>query len=71
MSNRPKYDWFKFWVWFICGTLFGASLGLRTWGRSDFAMEPSMRHGSILILISALIVGLIAGFLSNSGCDEG
>jgi hypothetical protein len=70
VENRPKYDWFKFWVWFFCGALFGAVLGVRAWGQSSVAMEPSIRPGIHIILIWALFVGFIAGCLSNSGCDE-
>ena len=70
MNNKRKYDWFKFCVWFVCGTIVGAFFGVRIWGRSDFAMEHSMRPGLWLISISALVLGLLAGCASNSGCDE-
>jgi hypothetical protein len=57
-------------VWFFCGALCGAFLGVRVWGRSNLVMEHSMRHGMAIILMSALIGGLVGGCLSNSGCDE-
>ena len=71
VNDNPKYDWFKFWVWFFFGALFGAVLGVRAWGRSSAAMVHSMRPGLAIILVWALVLDLIAGFLSNSGCDEG
>jgi hypothetical protein len=70
MNDKPKYDWAKFWVWFFCGVLCGAFLGVRVWGRSHWAMDHSMRPGMIIISASALIGGIVGGCLSNSGCDE-
>jgi hypothetical protein len=70
MERNPKYDWFKFWVWFACGMAGGAVLGLRIWIRSDAAMAHSMRPRMCIMSGTSLFCGLVAGLLSNSGCDE-
>jgi hypothetical protein len=70
VNDKPKYDWFKFWVWFFCGALCGAFLGVRVWGRSRLAMAHSMHPAVVIILMSALIGGIIAGCFSNSGRDQ-
>jgi hypothetical protein len=70
VKGKPKYDGFKFWVWFFCGALCGAFVGVRVWGRSRLAMAHSMRPGMVIILVSALIGGIIGAVLSNAGADE-
>jgi hypothetical protein len=69
LGERQR-DWFKFTVHFFFGALVGALLGLRAWGRSSFALSTSFVPGLLIIAGGALLVGLIAGVLSNSGWDE-
>jgi hypothetical protein len=70
MEQPHKRDWFKFWVHFFVGALLGAFLGFRAWGRSSYAFSTSMLPGAAFIGGGALVVGLIAGLLSNTGWDE-
>jgi hypothetical protein len=61
LNTQPKYD---------CGALFGAVEGVRFWSKSEFALSHSTCPGITIILVSSLVFALIAGCLSNSGCDE-
>jgi hypothetical protein len=71
MTGQPhKPDWFKFGVHFVFGALLGSFLGCRAWGRSDYAFSTSILPGFAFIGGGALVVGLIAGFLSHTGWDE-
>jgi len=70
MDDTPKYDWFKFGIHFFCGAILGAFIGLRAWGKSGYAFSSSWMPGVCFICGGALIVGLIAGVISNSGWDE-
>ena len=70
MTPPPKRDWFKIWVHFFFGAIFGSVLGLKAWGRSTYASSPSMWTGVAFIGGGALLVGLIAGVMAESGWDE-
>lgn len=66
----PKYNWFKFWLWFLVGGVAGGFVGIRIWSRSSAAMAHSMRPGLLIIAGAGLAGAIIAGLMSNSGCDE-
>jgi uncharacterized membrane protein len=68
VENKPKRDWFKFWMYFCFGAVFGALVGLRVWFRSKYARD--WFPGIMLILGGALVWGFIAGFFSNSRWNE-
>jgi hypothetical protein len=71
MDEKPRRDWFKFWTHGFFGALAGMLLGLRAWSTSDHASSTSWWPGFFYVTCGALLTGLIAGLLSDSGWDEG
>jgi uncharacterized membrane protein YedE/YeeE len=70
-TNRDqKRDWFKFGIHFFFGSLVGALLGIRLWGGSHHGISISIGVGITSVIITALVIGLIAGALSQTGWDE-
>ncbi len=70
-TNRDqKRDWFKFGIHFFFGALAGALIGFRGWGRSYHGISISIPVGISLVCLTALVIGLIAGALSQTGWDE-
>ena len=84
MEQQDRYNWGRFWVWFICGAIPGAILGFFVW--SQLAMTGStgaFTPGLIIILRDAMGIpgatfdngaaGLIVvlGISSIAGCITG
>ncbi|MGH7991194.1 MAG: hypothetical protein ACREDS_13515 [Limisphaerales bacterium] len=59
MNEKPRFDWFGFWVHFSCGAILGALLGISMW--VNFADNSSWRVGIIMIFGGAILIGIIAG----------
>jgi hypothetical protein len=68
--NGQRFDSFKFWVHFACGALFGVLYGLRAWGRSSHAAHLSISHGLLIMSVSSMVWGIIAGIASTTGWDK-
>jgi hypothetical protein len=70
-TNRDqKRDWFKFGIHFFFGALAGALIGFRGWVSSHHGISISMPVGISIVCLTALVIGLIAGALSQTGWDE-
>jgi len=57
-------------VHFACGAALGVFVGCRAWSRSSQAMSGSMWPGVLFMAGGAVLVGLFAGGMSNTGWDE-
>jgi hypothetical protein len=70
MNKERKRNWYKFWVHFFFGAMLGASFGLRVWSRSSYAASTSALPGVVFVGGGALLAGLVAGALADTGWDE-
>jgi uncharacterized membrane protein AbrB (regulator of aidB expression) len=70
MADGPRIDWPKFWIHAFCGAVFGVFIGVRSWGRSRFGFSHSWAPGIIIVIISVVLCGLLAGALSTTNWDE-
>lgn len=70
INRDQERDWFKFGIHSFFGALVGALLGCRVWGSSFHAISISMPALISLVCLTALVIGLIAGALSQTGWDE-
>jgi hypothetical protein len=65
MSYHNRSDWSGFFVHFVCGAIIGAVLGFGIWVKSPEATSVPTSPGFFYIGGSALIIGLIAGFVGD------
>jgi hypothetical protein len=64
MSNHD-YDWFRFWVHFVCGALLGAGLGFFSWMHNWHAgLSPWLPIGG-----SAFALALLGGIFGDRFWD--
>ena len=61
MSEKPKVDWFAFWVHFVFGALLGAFVGLYCFIHSSYKDSIAWTPMLIFIGSGALSGGVIAG----------
>jgi len=68
MQKTRKFDWFGFWVRFVCGAVFGAFIGL---GFSIRTLQAYQSGPSVRAVISTIVAGMLAcGLLSGFGGDS-
>lgn len=65
MSYRKHFDWEGFSVQFVFGALVGLVLGFGFWLKSPQAASTSATPGYFYIGGTALIFGIVAGFIGD------
>ena len=59
---EKEYDWFGFWIHFVCGAILGFFIGLRLWTLIDIESGIS---GLICVAGNIAFWGLLAGILRD------